>query len=164
MIILQKSMSGVNEASLARFLTRAKRAAGLSGNVNILLTSNRELRSLNRRFRQMDKPTDVLSFPASLDLRGFAGDVAISLEIARSNARRLGHPVGDEVKVLMLHGLLHLAGYDHETDKGKMARLEDSLRKKLGLPVALIGRTRNGLSAAPAAHTAPAIWSRRRKR
>ena len=72
MIILQKSMSGVNEASLARFLTRAKRAAGLSGNVNILLTSNRELRSLNRRFRQMDKPTDVLSFPFALKRRDVA--------------------------------------------------------------------------------------------
>src|SRR5262249_45706544 len=144
MIILQKSMSGVNEASLARFLTKAKRAAGLSGSVNVLVTNNRALRSLNRHFRHKNEPTDVLSFPADVETHGFACDVAISLEIARSNAHRLGHPVADEVKILMLHGLLHLAGYDHETDDGKMSRLEDSLRKRLGLPVALIARTRNG--------------------
>jgi probable rRNA maturation factor len=152
MIILQKPMSGVNEASLARFLTRAKRAAGLRGSVNVLVAGNRELRSLNRRFRYKDKPTDVLSFPANVGMRGVAGDVAISLEIARTNAYRLGHPVADEVKILMLHGLLHLAGYDHETDNGKMARREDSLRKRLGLPVALIGRNGDPIAAAASKH------------
>jgi probable rRNA maturation factor len=140
MIILQKSMAGVSETSLARFLTRAKRAAGLSGTVNVLVTSSRELRALNRQFRHKDKPTDVLSFPSNFATSDFVGDVAISLEIARDNALRLGHTVADELKILMLHGVLHLAGHDHETDNGKMARLEGSLRTKLGLPGALIER------------------------
>jgi probable rRNA maturation factor len=71
----------------------------------------------------------------------FAGDVAISAEIAGQNARRLGHPPAEEVKVLVLHGLLHLAGYDHESDNGTMARREARLREQLGLPVALIERS-----------------------
>jgi len=130
----------VSEASLSRFLTRAKRAARLAGTVNILVTGNQQMRSLNRRFRHKDRPTDVLSFPSDFAVPGFAGDVAISVQIARENARRLRHPLIDELKILMLHGVLHLAGYDHEADNGKMARHECSLRKKLGLPVALIER------------------------
>jgi probable rRNA maturation factor len=71
----------------------------------------------------------------------FAGDVAISAEIAAQNARRLGHSLPEEIKILALHGVLHLAGYDHERDRGEMARKEEHLRKQLGLPVALIERT-----------------------
>ncbi len=71
----------------------------------------------------------------------FAGDVAISVEIARENSLTLGHTTADEVKILILHGVLHLAGYDHERDSGQMARRERALRKELGLPVGLIQRS-----------------------
>jgi probable rRNA maturation factor len=70
----------------------------------------------------------------------FAGDVAISAEIAASNARRLGHSPSEEIKILVVHGLLHLRGYDHERDHGEMARKEEKLRTELKLPVALIER------------------------
>ncbi len=141
MVILQKRVAGLNERSLDRFVARAKRAAGVRGAVTILVTSSTELRRLNHRFRGKDKPTDVLSFPAEvISLGRFAGDVAISAEIAAQNARRLGHSPAEEVKVLALHGLLHLAGYDHESDNGTMARREAHLRGQLGLPVALIER------------------------
>lgn len=142
MVILQKRVAGLSEAALERFVTRAKRAVGLRGAVTILVTSSLELRRLNQRFRGKDKPTDVLSFPAEMASKGrFAGDVAISAEIASQNARRLGHSPVEEVKVLVLHGLLHLAGYDHEADNGTMARREMRLREKLKLPVALIERS-----------------------
>jgi probable rRNA maturation factor len=142
MFILHKPVGGESEESLTRFLERAKRAVGLRGAVTVLITSSRELQTLNRRFRHKDAPTDVLSFPSDMvATRHFAGDVAISAEIAARNARRLGHSTADEVKILTLHGLLHLAGYDHESDHGRMARREQRLRKKLGLPVALIERS-----------------------
>jgi probable rRNA maturation factor len=142
MVILQRRVAGLNEDSLDRFVARAKRAAGLRGSVTILVTSSQELRRLNSRFRGKDKSTDVLSFPPEVvATRRFAGDVAISAEIAAQNARNFGHSAADEVKILALHGVLHLAGYDHESDGGKMARREGRLRKKLGLPMALIERS-----------------------
>jgi probable rRNA maturation factor len=140
MVILQKPVAQLSEGALDRFLSRAKRAAGLRGVVNVLLTNSRELQSLNRRFRGKDQPTDVLSFPPILGNGAFAGDIAISAEIAKQNARRMGHSTADEVRVLVLHGVLHLAGYDHESDNGAMEAKEQVLRKKLGLPVGLIER------------------------
>jgi probable rRNA maturation factor len=141
-VILRKPVVGLKEASLERFLSRARRSARLNGNVNVLVTSSRELRGLNRRFRGKDKPTDVLSFPPMPGLvDGLAGDIAISAEIAAQNARLLGHSTADEIKILVLHGVLHLAGYDHERDAGQMARREDSLRQELGLPCGLIARS-----------------------
>ncbi len=94
---------------------------------------------LNRQFRDQNKATDVLSFPhASPARRGerqkLAGDIAISADIARENSLRLGHPVAQEIKILALHGILHLAGFDHERDNGEMARKEATLRRALGLP------------------------------
>jgi probable rRNA maturation factor len=131
-----------SEAQLRRFLNAARKTVRLKGEVSLLLTSNREMRRLNRTFRGKDKPTDVLSFPAPAEVsRDFAGDLAISLDIAAANARQLGHSVEDEVRVLILHGVLHLAGYDHETDDGQMARKEMRLRKQLGLAAGLIERT-----------------------
>lgn len=141
MVILHKRVAGLSEGALDRFVTRAKRAAGVRGAVTVLVTSSLELKRLNQRFRGKDKPTDVLSFPAEMMSKGrFAGDVAISADIASKNARRLGHSPAEEVKVLALHGLLHLAGYDHEADNGTMARRETRLREQLRLPVALIER------------------------
>jgi probable rRNA maturation factor len=99
------------------------------------------MKSLNRRFRGKDKPTDVLSFPADPDARKqFAGEIAISAEIATKNARALGHSPAEEVKILVLHGILHLRGYDHECDNGQMDRREKQLRAKLHLPLGLIER------------------------
>ena len=141
MIIVRKRVAGLSEVALARFVTRAGRAARLHGAVNVLLTSNRELRALNSRFRGKDRPTDVLSFPPVFGQgNAFAGDVAISAEMASHNARLLGHSPAEEVKILTLHAMLHLAGYDHERDDGEMAHTEERLRKSLGLPTGLIHR------------------------
>jgi len=149
-VVLKKRVSGLSEAALAKFLLRARHAAGLPGKVNVLVTGSRELQRLNRTFRGKDKPTDVLSFPALPEAAdGLAGDIAISAEIAASNARRLGHGAADEIKILLLHGALHLAGYDHEHDQGEMARKEQQLRKALGLPIGLIERTGDKNSCLP---------------
>ena len=136
---MRKAISGVDRADVERFVERGRRAVGLRGEVNVLLARNAEIRRLNRDFRRLDKPTDVLSFPAVTG--EVAGDIAISADIARRNARQLGHSTTEEVKVLIVHGLLHLAGYDHESDSGQMRRKEDRLRRSLGLPGALIART-----------------------
>ena len=125
--------------SLRRFLMRAKGEIGLRGEVNVLLTSNSEMRALNHKFRKKKQPTDVLSFPA-VGADGLAGDIAIPSEIARLQARRLGHSLDQELKVLLLHGLLHLAGYDHENDQGEMFRAESKLRAKFRLPEVLLER------------------------
>jgi probable rRNA maturation factor len=141
LVILQKRVVGLTELALDRFVTRARRAAGLRSAVNVLVTSNVELQELNRRFRGKDQPTDVLSFPALSGLKPrYAGDIAISAEIAVHNARALGHTAAEEIKILALHGILHLRGYDHERDNGKMARREEKLRRDLRLPAGLIER------------------------
>ena len=144
MVILKKAVEGTSESSLARFALRAKKAAGLRGEVAVLVTGNRELRKLNKDFRKKDEPTDVISFPSEVE--GVAGDIAISADIAEANAQTLGHAAAAELKVLILHGMLHLAGFDHEVDDGEMARKEARLRKQLGLPAGLIERA-NGHSA-----------------
>jgi len=141
-VIFRKRVAQLTERALSMFVGRAARAAGVLGEVHVLLTSNREMRSLNGRFRGRNGPTDVLSFPAEPSMsNGFAGDVAISAEIAASNARILGHSPAEEVKILALHGMLHLAGYDHERDEGEMAQRERQLRKKFKLPQTLIERS-----------------------
>ena len=138
---MQKRVADLTELALDRFAARARRAAGLKGVINVLVTSSAEMKSLNRRFRGKDRATDVLSFPAEPDARKqFAGEIAISAEIAAQNARALGHSPAEEVKILVLHGVLHLRGYDHECDNGQMARREKQLRAKLHLPLGLIER------------------------
>ena len=146
MVILQKKVAGLSEGTLERFVLRARRAVGLRGTVNVLVTSSSALRSLNRQFRSQNKATDVLSFPSDTTAsplgqrRNPAGDVAISADIALQNSMRLGHPAAQEIKILALHGILHLAGFDHERDNGQMARKEATLRRALKLPAALIER------------------------
>ena len=137
-------MHGVSQQSLARFATRAQKLAGVSGDVAVLITGSREIQQLNRRFRGKNKPTDVLSFP-----REEGGDIAICADIAQTNADRFGHPALSEIKVLILHGMLHLAGYDHETDNGRMEEKETQLRARLKLPASLIQRTQS-LATKPA--------------
>lgn len=143
-VIFRKRIAGLSRSTLERFMLRARRAVHLRDTVNVLVTNSAELRSLNRRFRGSDKPTDVLSFPSPPLRRGqatgVAGDVVISADIARENAQRLGHSVADEVKILVLHGILHLAGFDHERDNGEMARKESRMRLQLKLEVGLIER------------------------
>jgi probable rRNA maturation factor len=141
LVILRKPVAGLSDTALAKFVARASRASKLEGAVNVLVTGSSELRSLNRRFRGKDQPTDVLSFPPGpCFVNGLAGDIAISADIARQNARRLGHTAAQEIKILALHGVLHLVGYDHETDQGTMAVKETQLRRALGLPLGLIER------------------------
>jgi len=144
-VILRKRIAGLSSSTLERFVLRARRAVGLRNPVNVLVTSSSELRSFNQRFRGANKATDVLSFPAPAATRRqakrVAGEVAISADIARDNAGRLGHSVADEVKILVLHGILHLAGFDHERDNGEMARKESRLRRQLKLEGGLIERT-----------------------
>jgi probable rRNA maturation factor len=141
LVILRKPVAGLSDTALAKFVARASRASRLKGTVNVLVTGSPELRSLNRRFRAKDQPTDVLSFPPGpCFVNGLAGDIAISADIARQNARRLGHSAAQEIKILALHGVLHLVGYDHERDHGKMAGREAQMRRSLGLPLGLIER------------------------
>lgn len=144
MVIIERKVAGLSEDALTRFVLRARRAAKLRGGVDVLITSSDAMKALNVRFRRMNKATDVLSFPAEESNRrgavAFAGELAISGEIAVENAKRLGHQPVLEIKVLVLHGILHLAGFDHERDNGQMARLEAKLRRTLNLPVALIER------------------------
>lgn len=127
----------VAEAALGRWLAGAAPASA-RGEVTVALVSDATMRRLNAQFRRADYATDVLSFPS--DEPGLLGDIAIATGVAARQARRLGHSERVELRVLALHGLLHLLGYDHETDAGAMARVEERLRRKAGLPSGLIAR------------------------
>jgi len=140
---LLKNLRIPSTRTLGRYVGEAQAAVGLLGQVTVLLTTDATIRDLNRRFRGKDEATDVLSFPSTNPAAGpekIAGDVAISVETARKQAAEQGHALAVELRVLILHGLLHLAGYDHEGDSGKMERRERQLRTKLGLPQGLIER------------------------
>jgi probable rRNA maturation factor len=151
MVIFQKRVADLTELALGRFVRRAREAARLKGGVNVLLTKSSEMKSLNRRFRKKDKTTDVLSFPAAPEIqKQLAGDIAISADIATKNARLLGHSPSEEIKILVLHGILHLRGYDHECDNGEMQRREKQLRAKLRLPLGLIERSSGDIGASGA--------------
>jgi probable rRNA maturation factor len=143
--------------TLARFLAAAQAAVKLRGQVTVLLTSDKAIRKLNRQFRGKNKATDVLSFPAGQhhdsDANLIAGDLAISVPTALRQAAEQGHSLSTEIKVLILHGLLHLAGHDHETDDGKMARREQRLRTRLRLPQGLIERTAAPRESGPPSKT-----------
>lgn len=130
---------GLNVATrgLAPWLSRIAPAAA-KGDVSVAIVSDRRMRALNRQFRGKDKVTDVLSFPS--DERGFMGDIVVASGVAKQQAKAAGHSVQTEIRVLALHGLLHLLGYDHEHDDDKMARFEAKLRKKAGLKEGLIER------------------------
>lgn len=112
--------------------------ADARGTVSIALVSDGRVRQLNRRYRRRDYPTDVLSFSANDS--SFLGDIVIGRGVAQRQAREAGHSELTELKVLALHGLLHLLGYDHEGDDGEMQRVEQRLRRKGGLHEGLIER------------------------
>jgi probable rRNA maturation factor len=121
------------------FGERALKAIGKAGhNATIAFVSDRQIRILNRRFRGLSKSTDVLSFPSGQDQFADAsgpnlGDIAISVETAEKQASESGLTFEQEISQLMLHGLLHLCGHDHETDGGEMNRLELRLRRQIGI-------------------------------
>ena len=134
----------LSKPGLTRFLTRARAAVGLPGQVDVLLTDDAALKRLNRAYLGKNKATDVLSFPTPAEIaQVHAGDLAISLDTAASQAAVFGHSLDIEVRVLLLHGLLHLSGLDHETDTGEMATREAELRTRLKLPISLIDRVTN---------------------
>jgi probable rRNA maturation factor len=169
MVTWQKPVPGLSDATFRRFILKIRGALQVRGEVDVLITSNARMRALNRQFRGKDKPTDVLSFPSAEDAALLkrngvsAGDVAISAEIAARNARLLGHSAANEVKILALHGILHLAGYDHDSDGGEMARKEARLRRDLRLPGNLIERAQASRSA-PASRRRPASGEQKRRR
>src|SRR5262249_5590173 len=107
-----------------------------------LIADDAELRRLNREFRQKDYATDVLSFPAA-GAGDYIGDLAISRDRAREQAREFGHSTHEELRILMLHGVLHLMGFDHEIDDGRMAGVEKRWRTRLGLSNGLIERVQS---------------------
>lgn len=122
----------IDTETWSNFAARALDAIGNHGSsATIAFVSNQRIRDLNRQFRNIDKATDVLSFPAGEETN--LGDIAISVETAATQARENGLTFEAEIAQLILHGLLHLSGYDHETDNGEMNRLELRLRKKLGI-------------------------------
>ena len=130
---------GVRAPGLGRWLA-AIAPASARGTVTIALVPDQRIRALNKQFRRKDRPTDVLSFPAGE--RGRLGDIVIGTGVARAQAAEAGHSFGAELRVLALHGLLHLLGYDHERDAGRMARVEARLRARGGLLSGLIERHR----------------------
>ncbi len=127
---------------LSRFVREVCEAIPLAGETSILLTTDIAIQALNRKFRRKNKPTDVLSFPSEDVAAGsaYAGDLAISIETAARQAAEHGHSLLLEVQVLLLHGLLHLAGHDHEQDSGQMLQREQTLRQQFALPLGLIQR------------------------
>jgi probable rRNA maturation factor len=123
---------------LAAWLRRVAPAQA-RGEVTIALVSDTRMRALNRQYRQKDYATDVLSFPAN-PVESFLGEIVIARGVARRQARETGHAELAELKLLALHGLLHLLGYDHERDNGRMRRVERRLRRKGALGEGLIER------------------------
>jgi probable rRNA maturation factor len=129
------------------FLARMNQELGLPpGSTSVRFITDAQMKRLNTRFRHKPKTTDVLSFPfetrttpsslkrRTIELRGtFLGDIAISPTVARRNASAFGRSISEEICMLLLHGVLHLLGYDHENDRGQMERVEAKLRRRLGL-------------------------------
>jgi probable rRNA maturation factor len=129
--------------ALERFARTLRENVAGGRSFECLITSSGELRRLNREFRGKDAPTDVLSFPSGDGGGSFIGSVAVSWQRAGAQAREHGHSLEAELRILMLHGVLHLLGMDHETDSGRMARAESRWRLRLRLPDGLIERARS---------------------
>lgn len=132
MLINRQRRIAFRRDEVSAFLERLEHEVVKDREVAVAVVSDAVIRRYNRQYRHVDKPTDVLSFEPC--------DILISAETARRQARRLGHSVEAEIKVLALHGALHLLGHDHETDGGRMARLERRWRKRLDLPASLTER------------------------
>jgi len=139
MISIQHEGFPLEEKKFSAMLGKIAKRVGLRGAVTIRLAGSDEVRGLNRRYRCKDRATDVLSFPLGEKLPGgrlYAGDVLICLPVAETQARENGQSLERELLLLMIHGLLHLRGHDHETDRGEMLGLQRSLFAEFsrGLP------------------------------
>jgi probable rRNA maturation factor len=132
----------VRPRAIELFARKLQRELAKGRPFDVLITGDAELQRLNREYRGKDYATDVLSFPQE-DPGAVLGDLAISAARARAQAREFGHSTEDEIRILILHGVLHLTGMDHEADSGAMARAEKRWRARLGLPNGLIERVRS---------------------
>lgn len=162
-VTFRRTPTELRPRALVNFARKLQREVSKGRPFDCLITGDTELRRLNRKFRGKDEATDVLSFPTGPLPNGRGsengsqghhaeprpsgsglplGDLAISLARARAQAREFGHSTEQEVRVLMLHGVLHLLGMDHDSDSGQMARAEKRWRARLGLPNGLIERMR----------------------
>jgi probable rRNA maturation factor len=139
-VVTSPDGTAISPRGLATWLQKAAPVRA-RGEVTIALISDGRMRTLNRAYRGKDYATDVLSFP--VEDGTFLGDIAIATGVAQRQADEAGHSIATELKVLALHGLLHLLGYDHERDDGAMERAEARLRRAAGLKEGLIGRSRN---------------------
>jgi probable rRNA maturation factor len=138
-LLFQVATPGLARRDARAFARRLQSEVAGGRSFCCLITNDEELRRLNRQFRKKDYATDVLSFPA-IERDNVLGEIAISFDQARQQAAEYRHAVDDEIAVLMLHGVLHLMGMDHETDRGQMARAEQKWRSSLGLRAGLIER------------------------
>ena len=154
-VLFRRAPAELHRRSLERYARtlRGEVAKGLG--FTCLITGDSELRRLNREFLGKDYATDVLSFPAPAGTGWEAcptrqlGEIAISTVRARRQSAAFGHSLENEIRILMLHGLLHLLGMDHETDDGQMRRAESRWRRRLSLPTALIERQLRDTTLAP---------------
>lgn len=153
MIVNRQNQYAVNRSRVGKFVQEVRRALALDArDFNVCFVDDQEIQRLNSTYRGKDSPTDVLSFPweaqpegrprrgarstngrAAAEFRNFLGDIVISTETARRNAERESHSTLEEVRLLVLHGVLHLLGYDHECDQGEMTRRELALRRRLAI-------------------------------
>lgn len=146
MIANRQKGVAVEPRKLEKFVVRARRALELrADSFAICFVTDREMTRLNRAYRGKNRPTDVLSFPTDERSEGkrqgkpkplpgtYLGDIAIAPAVALRNSRKFGRALDDELRILILHGMLHLMGYDHETDSGQMERRERRMRRELGL-------------------------------
>jgi probable rRNA maturation factor len=138
LITYRRKPATLDTSSLEQFAEVLRDRVARRREFHCRITNDAELQSLNKQFRGSDYATDVLSFEAGTADR--LGDIAISLQRARSQAREWRHSTEDEIRILLLHGVLHLTGMDHESDSGQMKRAEARWRAKFGLPNALIQR------------------------
>lgn len=138
-LVLFRRAGRLDRSGVEQFARRLRDEVAEARAFRCLITDDRELRRLNKNFLGKDYATDVLSVPEPEN--GFLGEMAISAERAAEQARARGHKLAEELRILMLHGVLHLMGMDHEADRGRMARAEKAWRRKLGLPEGLIERS-----------------------
>ena len=141
LVLYRRAPAGLPRRELKEFAQTLRRDVAGARDFTCLITDDRELQRLNREFLQKDYPTDVLSFPSG-EPEGSLGDIAISSARAAAQALEHGHSLAQEIQILMLHGVLHLVGMDHEEDSGEMSRAEKRLRKRLLLPAGIIERVR----------------------
>jgi len=145
-VTFRRAPADLRRGAVERFARKLQAEVAKGRAFDCLIAGDAELRKLNREYRGQDHTTDVLSFPSRVGLQACPaclGDIAISLPRARAQARAFGHTPEQEIEILMLHGVLHLLGMNHETDRGRMARTEKRWRARLGLPNGLIERVRS---------------------